>query len=268
LKKQKEKKAGGKKKGQQVDVDAEASAVADRARDAKDAEAMADSKVREKGQDENETPAEQKVVDGVQAETKHEEKEETPPKPTHNRQPSLSLQSKMRSSSFRRTSVGQGPLSPTTNNLRSPTLPPLTPDGDTIPDIYRKQAVRLEELEKENKRLEKQSQDAEARWRKTEAELEEARETNSEAAELRARLEKAGEREEELVRLVGLPLVLLPSHCAAMFDRELTIGTEKRGRISESSKLPTTIANAEAVKTRLLAQYSGRFFFFRPTSTA
>jgi hypothetical protein len=39
------------------------------------------------------------------------------------------------------------------------------------------------------------------------AELEEARETNSEAAELRARLEGWRE-EEELVRLVGLPLVL------------------------------------------------------------
>lgn len=207
MKKQKEKKTGGKKKGgQQANVDAESSTISEKASDSKDAEAPAEQVVREKEEDDNETLVGQSVVEEAVPE-KHEERDEAPTKPTHNRQPSLSLQSKMRSSSFRRTSVGQTPLSPTAINVKSPTLPPLTPDEDTISDIYRKQAVRLEELEKENKRIEKQAQDAEARWRKTETELEEAREANSEAAELRAKLEKAGGREEELVKLVSSAMI-------------------------------------------------------------
>ena len=202
MKKQKEKKAGGKKKDQQqVHADAEASAIAEKSEDVKEAEALAESKVKEKEDDENETPVEQKAANDPTPEPKQEEQEGT--KQTHNRQPSISLQSKMRSSSFRRTSVGQTPLSPTTNLLKSPTLPPLSPDGDTIPDIYRKQAMRLDELEKENKRLDKDAKDAEARWRKTEEDLEEAREAHGEVVELRARLDKAGEMEAELSRLVS-----------------------------------------------------------------
>jgi hypothetical protein len=84
----------------------------------------------------------------------------------HQRQPSLSLQSKMRSSSFRAASGG--PL--------SPNYAPFSPDGDTAPDIYRKQALKIEELEKENKRLAKEATDGERRWKKAEEELEELRE--------------------------------------------------------------------------------------------
>lgn len=205
LKKQKEKKAAGKKKESKVDVDAEASAVAEKAEDVKDAGAVSNSEEMGIGKDQNkpEEPVQAKIEEKPEAEGKEEE-EKAPTKPTHNRQPSISLQSKMRSSSFRRTSVEQRPLSPITNILKSPTLPPLSPDGDTIPDIYRKQAVRLEELEKENKRLDKEATDAETRWRKTEEELEEAREANSEVVELRARLDKAGELETELTKLVSL----------------------------------------------------------------
>jgi hypothetical protein len=81
------------------------------------------------------------------------------------RQSSLSIQSKMRSSSFRQ-SIG-GPLSPGYG---------LSPDGDTAPEIYRKQATRIEELERENKRLTKDVADGERRWKKAEEELEELRE--------------------------------------------------------------------------------------------
>ena len=95
---------------------------------------------------------------------------ETPPK---QRQPSMSLQSKMRSSSFRRMSVSQGPLSP--NGARSPELPVLSPDGDSVNSIYRKQAARLDELEKENKRLAKEAKENENKWKQTEEELEELR---------------------------------------------------------------------------------------------
>lgn len=204
MKKQKEKKAGGKKKEPKVDVDAEASAVTEKAGDVKDAGAVTNSEEMETGKDQNKTeePVQVKIEEKPEAEGKEEE-EKVPTKSTHNRQPSISLQSKMRSSSFRRTSVEQRPLSPITNLLKSPTLPPLSPDGDTIPDIYRKQAVRLEELEKENKRLDKEAKDAETRWRKTEEELEEAREANSEVVELRARLDKAGELEAELAKVVS-----------------------------------------------------------------
>ena len=73
----------------------------------------------------------------------------------------------MRSSSFRATS---GPL--------SPSGVPFSPEGDTAPDIYRKQAIRIEELEKENKRLAKDASDGEKRWKKAEEELENLREAD------------------------------------------------------------------------------------------
>lgn len=209
---------------------------------------MTSSEVKEKDQDRTETPTEAKTEE--EPITENQEEEEKPStKPIHDRQPSISLQSKMRSSSFRRTSVGQRPVSPTTNALKSPTLPPLSPDGDTIPDIYRKQASRLEELVKENKRLEKEAQDAEARWRKTEEELEEAREANSEVVELRGRIDKVGEVEAELARLVSH----IGSSTFLVLDQRLTAKAEKRSSITKPSKPTTPISNAEAIKTRLLA---------------
>jgi chromosome segregation ATPase len=82
-------------------------------------------------------------------------------------------------------------------------LPPLTPDGDTIPDIYRKQALRLEELDRENRRLEREVRDGEARWRKSEEELEELREASGESEVLRAQemKRKVEEREREIQKL-------------------------------------------------------------------
>ena len=122
----------------------------------------------------------------------------------HNRQPSLSIQSKMRSSSFRRQSLSQGPMSPTANGSKSPDLPALTPDGDTVNSIYRKQAARLDELEKENRRLAKEAQENERRWRKTEDQLEELREASGDVAQLKARAEKADAQTEEFNKVVRL----------------------------------------------------------------
>ena len=122
-------------------------------------------------------------------------------KPSHNRQPSLSIQSKMRSSSFRRSSVSQTPLSPSASATRAPSLPPLSPEGD-VTEIYRKQASRLDELEKENKRLAKEARESENRWRKTEEELEELREANSDIVQLRFRAEKADAKSEEIEKMV------------------------------------------------------------------
>ena len=81
--------------------------------------------------------------------------------------PSLAQQSKMRSTSFR---VGTGPASPG----------PFSPDGETAPEIYRKQVTRIEELEKDNKRLAREMAEAEKRWQKAEEELADLREAEGE----------------------------------------------------------------------------------------
>ncbi|RYP64966.1 hypothetical protein DL771_008535 [Monosporascus sp. 5C6A] len=94
-----------------------------------------------------------------------EEPAENPISPTQTSPPSLSQQSKLRSSSFR-----QGTVSPTGFALNS--------EGETAPEIYRKQVARIEDLEKENKRLAKEAADAEKQWRKAEEELAELREAD------------------------------------------------------------------------------------------
>lgn len=157
LKKKKTKKAAGSSKKEKAEpTAAEPSASKD-----KDTEA------------EPTTPADPATED-----TKEDEKEATeaiaeqPASPTAS-QPSLAQQSKLRSASFRQGSVsaGNGPLSPSAE----------APEGETATDIYRKQHARIEELEKENKRLAKDSTDAERRWKKAEEELADLRETEGES---------------------------------------------------------------------------------------
>jgi hypothetical protein len=81
----------------------------------------------------------------------------------------------MRSSSFRQSSGG--PLSPGYG---------FSPDGETAPDIFRKQALKIEELEKENKRLAKEASDGEKRWKKAEEELEDLREAEDDSSKTKA----------------------------------------------------------------------------------
>ena len=69
-------------------------------------------------------------------------------------------------------------------------------------DIYRKQATRLDELEKENRRLAKEASEAEGRWKSLEAELEEMRESSLEVSELKSRAQKADAKDEEIINLV------------------------------------------------------------------
>ena len=135
-------------------------------------------------------------------EVKQSEDEPETPKSQHQRHPSLSVQSKMRSSSFRRSSLSQGPISPGANGAKSPDLPLLTPESDSVNSIYRKQTARLDELEKENKRLAKELQDTEIKWRKTEEELEELREASGEVAELKSRSKRLDAQTEELAKVV------------------------------------------------------------------
>ena len=66
---------------------------------------------------------------------------------------------------------------------KAPGFPFTTPDGEvaTAADIYRKQVARIEDLEKENKRLARESADAEKRWQKAEGELADLREADGDA---------------------------------------------------------------------------------------
>lgn len=122
----------------------------------------------------------------------------------HGRQPSLSIQSKMRSSSFRKTSVSQGSASPS-SAIKSPkeSLPPLTGDGESVHEVFQKQSTRIAELEKENKRLEKELADATARWRKTEEQVEDLREASVDGDALRQQLKVAEEKVASIESLVG-----------------------------------------------------------------
>ncbi len=139
---------------------------------------------------------------GVSETSKLDEPNETHSTQTHNRHPSLSLQSQLRSSSFRRTSVSQAPTSPPPNVNTSPIIPLLSPEGDTVSEIYRKQTSRIDELERENRRLAKDASESETRWKKTEEELEELRESSGEVAELKLRAGGADAKSEEIEKLV------------------------------------------------------------------
>ena len=122
---------------------------------------------------------------------------------SHTHQPSVSVQSKLRSSSFRQSSGPQTPLSPSSANLKSLNLPPLSPDGDSMTDIYRKQASRLEHLERENRRLERELNEGEGWRNRMEDELEELREAKGELVALKERLHKAESREDVVDKLVS-----------------------------------------------------------------
>lgn len=127
---------------------------------------------------------------------------DVPSDKAHIRQPSISLQSQLRSSTFRRTSVSQTPSSPPPNDVKSPVLPILSAEGESINEIYRKQTLRLDELERENKRLAKETRDVKSRLEKAEEELEDLRESSAELAELRMRAAKVDAQTEEIDRLV------------------------------------------------------------------
>lgn len=111
--------------------------------------------------------------------------------------PSLSEaeQSRARSTSFRKQSISSGVAgaAPPTPGLTSPDL------RETAPDIYRKNMARIEELEKENKRLARESTEAEKRWQKAEEELADLREAEGDSGK------KAGgsDEVEKLVSHIG-----------------------------------------------------------------
>ena len=66
----------------------------------------------------------------------------------------------------------------------------------TAPEIYKKQVARIEELEKENERLTKDTTDSEKRWKKAEGELEDLRESGDASGQTAG----SGDEVEKLVR--------------------------------------------------------------------
>lgn len=158
MKKQKQKKAGIKK--EENTSSAAPPAKADEPETVTEESAPANDSTETAQQDDDDAA-------NIQEEPMPESNGEVP-----QRQPSLSLQSKMRSSSFRQSAGG--PMSPSYG---------FSPDGDTAPEIHRKQAARIEELEKETKRLAKEASEGERRWKKAEGALEELREAEDEGAE-------------------------------------------------------------------------------------
>ncbi|KAL9132169.1 MAG: hypothetical protein Q9217_000103 [Psora testacea] len=163
-----------------------------------DHEAQPEPDTTNSGQQEEKKNALPEMKDENELEKQAEDSPLAPAKPLHNRQPSLSVQSKMRSSSFRRSSLSQTPLSPDANGTKSPDLPVFSPNGESVPSMYRKQAARLEELEKENRRLGIELQDAERKWKRTDEELEELRGASGEVAELKSRAQRLDAQLEEL----------------------------------------------------------------------
>ncbi|EEH34816.1 M protein repeat protein [Paracoccidioides lutzii Pb01] len=189
--------------------------------------------------------------------TKDTTEEPLPSRTPHGRQPSLSLQSKLRSSSFRRTSLSQqtgqppffSPTSPppATAGVKSPSLPPLNPDGDYIPEVFRKQALRLDELEKENKRLEREVEEVGARWKRSEERLEELREVRGELVMVKEKLGRAEERAGE-VEMLKAEITALQRQNALLHSR-----SHRTNSVSASGS-----GNAESPPAALLAQLDSK----------
>lgn len=91
----------------------------------------------------------------------------------------------------------------------------MTPGLGVSSDIYREQAQRIEELDKENKRLAGVVEEGERRWKKTEEELEELREGRGDIA-------LAAEKGREAEKLVGF----------SSRSKELAVADEKSRKLS------------------------------------
>lgn len=97
-------------------------------------------------------------------------------------EPSESQQSRQRSKSFKKGDAGASSSSPSAE----------------VQELYRKQAARIEELEKENKDFKTSQEDSAARLAKAEEELESLRESSSDVAELRSKVKESENLSTEL----------------------------------------------------------------------
>jgi len=156
LKKQRAKKAGGgKKKEDKTETPAEAEATADATTTETQAEQV------------DPEPVEATTVSQPPPEDDDEPSELAVPKASHGRKPSVAVESRQRSESFYRSGAAGGPLSP---------------GAGVTSEVYREQALRIEELERENKRLAGEVEESQNKWKKGEEELEELREGRGDVA--------------------------------------------------------------------------------------
>lgn len=152
MKKQKAKKAGaGKKKEDKTESPA------------------GDAQSEDKPADKPEDDANEVVESPAPADDDDEPSDLATARPAHARKMSVAVESRQRSESFYRSGAMTSP-------------PPLTPGTGASSEIYREQAARIEELEKDNKRLETEVDEYQSRWRKGEEELEELREGRGDLA--------------------------------------------------------------------------------------
>ncbi|KAI5235915.1 hypothetical protein E4T43_08950 [Aureobasidium subglaciale] len=198
LKKKQKGKKGGKKKADKTDAmeekeDTAAETPADNEAPDADTDAPTEDKpiedtsaVADTAEEASEETGEEKVEDITAEEAPSE-------RPSHERKPSQSEQSRQRSASFRQNS---GLTSPSLS--KSPALPPINAE-DEVQDIYRKQASRIEELEKENKA----HQDTQFKLQKAEDELEQLRESSGDVAELKTKAALADKRHDEIEKLTS-----------------------------------------------------------------
>ena len=128
----------------------------------------------------------------------------------------------MRSESFRKSS---GPLSP---SIKSPTLTSIGSDGDSLPAICRKQAQRIEELEKHNKSLLEDLGQLEA-----ELDSEPGRKNDAAIEENHQQISDLEETLKSLVSCLQSPRTGSPPPLN-------TLSPERRARISEASERATT----------------------------
>ena len=165
MKKQRAKKAGGaKKKEEKTEAPAETQA---------EIEALIESAKAEEELDE----AAPEAVEATSAPQAPDEDDEEPsdlpvPKVSHGRKPSIAVESRQRSESFYRSGTAGTPISPG----------PLSPGGGITSEVYREQAQRIEELERDNRRLTTEVEENQNKWRKGEEELEELREGRGDVA--------------------------------------------------------------------------------------
>jgi hypothetical protein len=153
--------------------------------------------------------------------------------PSHNRKPSIAVESRQRSASFYR--AAGGPTSPTGT----------TPGGGVSSDIYREQAQRIEELEKENKRLATEVEQGETRWKKGEEELEELREGRGEAA-------LAAEKAKEVDKLVRSLCYVPCEQCRTRTGTDIAHRSLRSNRSSDSCPISSLNLQSPASEYRLL----------------
>jgi chromosome segregation ATPase len=178
---------------------------------------------------------------------KEKPKIEEPSSKLHARKPSVSQDSRIRSTSFR-ASMGnnQGPTSPA---LKSPTLTSPTTEAA---DIYRKQAFKIEELEKENKKLEAEL----LKLQNVEEELDELREANSDVSLLRERAEEADKLKSEVASLKRQNAQLQASakstrrESTASPEADLKANLESKSATIEALELEISALNARVVSSQ------------------